>query len=162
MESKTRLAILGAGNIGSSIARGLVESGTFAVGNITLTRRKTHLLEALANQGFPSEEDNTKAVRNADIIIIAVEPQQIDALLEEIAPALDAKTHTVISVASDVSIQQIRKITGKIPVVRAMPNTAIAIRESMTCLAADDRGPADRKGVPDLQGYDERRLLTPL
>lgn len=146
MEAKVRLAILGTGNIGSSIALGLVESGTFPVGNVTLTRRKKHLLEAFAEKGFKTGDDNTWAVRDADIIVVAVEPQQVNALLDEIGPILDPKKHTLISVVSDVSISQIQEVIGKkVPIARAMPNTAIAIRESMTCLAANDRNSPEIK-----------------
>ena len=135
-----KLAILGTGNIGSSIAKGLVQSGTFSPGDITLTRRNIRYLDEFADKGFLIEQDNVAAVRNADIVVIAVEPQQVNALLEEVAGALDPGKHTLISVVSDVSISQIRKIVGKkLPVVRAMPNTAIAIRESMTCIAAESR-----------------------
>ena len=135
-----KLAILGAGNIGSSIARGLVESGSFAAGDTILTRRNIHLLDDLAKQGFVIEPDNARAVQAADIVIAAVEPQQMNELLTEIAPTLDPKKHTVVSVVSDVSIADIRGVVGdKVAVVRAMPNTAIAIRESMTCLASENR-----------------------
>ncbi|MDH3216207.1 MAG: pyrroline-5-carboxylate reductase [Candidatus Krumholzibacteria bacterium] len=140
MKARTRLAILGAGNIGCSIARGLVQSGTFSVGNVLLTRRKMHLLQKLAEEGFVVESDNDNAVRSSDVVVVAVEPQQVNRLLKDITPALDRDKHTVISVVSDVSIRQIRTVIGKnMRIVRAMPNTAIAIRESMTCLAADDR-----------------------
>jgi len=140
LKARTRLAILGAGNIGCSIARGLVQSGTFSVGNVLLTRRKMHLLQKLAEEGFVVESDNDNAVRSSDVVVVAVEPQQVNRLLKDITPALDRDKHTVISVVSDVSIRQIRTVIGKnMRIVRAMPNTAIAIRESMTCLAADDR-----------------------
>jgi pyrroline-5-carboxylate reductase len=140
LSAETKLAVLGTGNIGSSIARGLAQSEVFSARDITLTRRKAHLLAELANEGFQVGDDNTKAVHEADIVVVAVEPQQVNTLLGEIAPALDPKRHTVISVVSDVSINQIRRIIGnKIPVVRAMPNTAIAIRESMTCLAGENK-----------------------
>lgn len=140
MSAQTKLAILGAGNIGSSIARGLVQSGTFPAKNIILTRRRTQHMATLAGEGFVIEQDNVKAVRDATIVIVAVEPGQVNALLEQMAPALDARKHTLISVVSDLRVRQIRAIVGeKVPVVRAMPNTAIAIRESMTCLAAENR-----------------------
>ena len=73
-----RIAILGAGNLGSSIADGLVESERFLPEDITLTRRRVHLLEAMKKRGFDVRKDNTEAVRNSDVIIIAVEPHQID------------------------------------------------------------------------------------
>jgi pyrroline-5-carboxylate reductase len=64
-------------------------------------------------------------------------PQQLSQVLQEIGPHLSAEKHTVISLVSGAGIKEILKHLGKVvPVVRAMPNTAIAIRESMTCLAA--------------------------
>ncbi len=134
-----KLTILGAGNIGLSIARGLVVSKTFDPADIILTRRKIQLLEPEGRKGFEVEKDNRKAVQKADIVLVAVEPGQIDALLDEIRGDLKQKKHVLISVISGVGIPSIKKQLGKaVPVIRAMPNTAIAIRESMTCLASDD------------------------
>jgi pyrroline-5-carboxylate reductase len=136
-----KLAILGTGNIGSSIARGLAQTGVFKTRDVTLTRRNVDALAGFVSDGFVVERDNRRAVETSDGIVVAVEPQQVNVLLEEIADALDAKRHTLISVVSDVAIAQIRRIVGnEVPVVRAMPNTAIAIRESMTCLAGENKG----------------------
>jgi pyrroline-5-carboxylate reductase len=135
----TRIAIIGAGNIGSAIAKGLVQSGRFPAQDITLTRRRVHLLEAMKEQGFVVQGDNCQAIRNAEVIVIAVEPGQIDGVLREIAPELAPDRHTVISVVTGVSTRRIgQQIGADIPVIRAMPNTAIAVRESMTCLASDN------------------------
>jgi pyrroline-5-carboxylate reductase len=82
----TRIAILGAGNLGTSIANGLVESGRFSPKNITLTRRKTRLLGPLKKRGFVVQEDNSEAVKASGVVILAVEPRQIDGLLKEIGP----------------------------------------------------------------------------
>ncbi|MEX0662884.1 MAG: pyrroline-5-carboxylate reductase [Balneolaceae bacterium] len=129
------IAILGAGNIGTAIATGIATSSIFKANQITLTRRRLSLLESYADAGFHITSDNTEAVSKSDIIIIAVEPQQVDALLSEIAPSLDVKKQMVISVVSGISISQIERTLGdKIPIVRAMPNTAISIGESMTCI----------------------------
>ena len=138
LKENTQLAIIGTGNIGTSIANGLFHSGRFDTGSIRLTRRKTHLLDKFKENGFIILKDNLEAVRNSEIIIIAVEPQQLDGVLKEIAPELQPDRHILISVVSGVSIKQMIKQIGKnIPIVRAMPNTAIAIRESMTCLASE-------------------------
>jgi pyrroline-5-carboxylate reductase len=135
---KRRLAILGAGNIGMSIANGLIRSARFSAENITLTRKRIHLLEKFKEQGFSIHANNSEAVKNSDIIIVAVEPQKINGLLKEIDPELVPQMHFLISVVSGVSIKQIREqISKDIAIVRAMPNTAIAIGESMTCLASD-------------------------
>lgn len=107
-----------------------------------ITRRKTAALEPLEREGFRVGADNKKAVRESGVVILAVTPKQMPALIKEIAPVLELARHTVISVASGVSIEEIKKLAGKsIAVVRAMPNTAVAIGESMTCLSAHETTP---------------------
>ena len=131
------VAILGAGNIGTAIAEGILDGGV-PPQDVILTRRKRDLLEPFAKRGFRVTSDNVEAVRLGRIIVVAVEPQQADRLLSEIAPELKAKTHVLISVVTGLSLADMkRRVPPGVPVVRAMPNTAVAIRESMTCLAAD-------------------------
>lgn len=139
MQNASRITIIGAGNIGIAIANGLAASGRFQAGNIILTRRKIERLEEMEARGFRLERDNRAAVKPSGVIIIAVEPRQIDSVLEEIAPDLVPGQHVVISVVTGVGTGQIaRKLGAGVTVVRAMPNTAIAVRESMTCLASDE------------------------
>jgi len=77
------------------------------------------------------------AVASSDLVIVAVEPGQLNDLLITIGPALDPQRHTLVSVVSGATIQDIQLlIKNGASVVRAMPNTAIAVGESMTCLAA--------------------------
>ncbi len=138
MTLKLKLALLGTGNLGSSIANGMLQSGQYDPADIILTRRKTDKLAALKEKGFIVQSDNRDAVQRSDVILIAVEPQQINNLLEEIRDDIQSEKHTLISVVTGVTIAQIKKKLAKnITVVRAMPNTAIAIRQSMTCLASD-------------------------
>jgi pyrroline-5-carboxylate reductase len=132
------IAILGAGNIGTAIANGLIQSGRFCAPDIILTRRKIHLLDGMREQGFVVCRDNCEAVKQSETIIVAVEPQHINSLLQEIGPALVSGRHVLISVVTGASVAQIARHVGKdVPIVRAMPNTAIAVRESMTCLASN-------------------------
>jgi pyrroline-5-carboxylate reductase len=133
----TRIAIIGAGHLGTCIAEGLADSGSFMARDVTLTRRTVHLLDPMRARGFAVERDNRAAVGNADVVLVTVEPQQVDTLLAEIGPVLVAGRHTVISLATGVTVSRIRnQVSQGVAVVRAMPNTAIAVRESMTCLAA--------------------------
>ncbi len=136
-----KLAILGTGNIGMSIADGLIDSNAFQPDQMILTRRKTHRLDRFMKQGVHITSDNLQAVKEASILIIAVEPQQIDELLSEVAPTIQAVQHTIISVVTGVSIEQIQaKVGDQVAIVRAMPNTAISLRESITCLASNEPG----------------------
>jgi pyrroline-5-carboxylate reductase len=139
MDKNTKIAILGTGNIGTSIASGLLASGTLTPENMVLTRRKIHLLDSFKNQNVQVSNDNIQAVKESKVIILAVEPQQINTLLEEISSVVDAKDHIIISVITGVTTEQIKdKLGHDAIVVRAMPNTAISIGESMTCLASDE------------------------
>jgi pyrroline-5-carboxylate reductase len=135
----TRLAVLGGGNLGRALALGWVGAGRFAPTNIHITRRQDDKLQDMRELGFLTGSDNARAVRDCDLIVIAVQPQQLDDLLQDISDDLDSKRHRVISVVSGVSIAQTRAALGdEVPLVRAMPNTAVAIGESMTCLSADE------------------------
>ena len=135
---KGRIAILGSGNIGVSLAKGLVKANYAQPGQISLTRRNIAGLGALAEQGFITSVDNADVVAGADLIVLAVLPQQLNQLMEQIRPAVDSSKQVFISVASGVSCADIRnKLGAETQVIRAMPNTAIAIGQSMTCVATD-------------------------
>lgn len=134
-----KIAILGSGNIGLSLAKGLVKENYVDAGQISLTRRNVAKLGTFADQGFMISADNAAVVASSDLIVMAVLPQQLNELMEQIAGVIDINKHVVISVASGVSCADIRnKLHEKVEVIRAMPNTAIAIGQSMTCVASDN------------------------
>src|SRR5690625_4913198 len=133
--NKHHVAILGAGNLGCSIAEGLYASGTFSADSIYLTRRRIEKLDPYKEKGFQVTADNNQAVTRSSILLICVEPHQLDQLLEEIRETVDPAEQIVISVVSGAEVGEIKKkLPAGTPVVRAMPNTAISIRESMTCI----------------------------
>jgi len=137
--SNERIAIIGGGNLGSAIARGLVAAGAASADAITITRRSEPPLERFRTEGFHTTTDNAAAVAQAAIVVIAVRPKQINAVLDAIAPVVDAARHTVISTATDVRIADIRaRLADGVPVIRAMPNIGVAVGESMTCLACEN------------------------
>jgi pyrroline-5-carboxylate reductase len=131
-----KIAIIGGGNLGASIAEGLIQSEFSRPVEISITRRNLSPLSRFAEQGSMVHSDNKKAVKTAEIIILAVKPYNFADIIDEIKATLDPKKHVVVSVITGVWIEQIQKAIGKpVPVIRAMPNTAIAIQQSMTCLA---------------------------
>jgi pyrroline-5-carboxylate reductase len=136
--STQNIAILGSGNIGLSLAKGLVKAGIYQPQQITLTRRNVAALAPLKETGYQTTGDNSAAVKQSEIIVLAILPQQLNKMLDEIREAIDPAKHLLISVISGVSCQDIRQYLGlDVQVVRAMPNTAIAIGHSMTCIATD-------------------------
>jgi pyrroline-5-carboxylate reductase len=139
MNAQQHIAILGSGNIGLSLAKGLVKAGIFKPQQITLTRRTLDALTEYATLGYQTTNNNAKAAKKADIIILAVLPQQLNKLLDEIKPGIKSEKQLIVSVISGVSCEEIRQyLELNVQVVRAMPNTAIAIGDSMTCIATDN------------------------
>jgi len=135
--SNERIAIIGGGNLGSAIARGLVATGVAPADSIT--RRSDAGLEPFRAEGFRTTTDNAAAVSDAGVVLISVRPKQINAVLDAIAPVIDPVKHTVISTATDVRIADIRQhLPEGVPVLRAMPNIGVAVGESMTCLACEN------------------------
>jgi pyrroline-5-carboxylate reductase len=134
----SKIAILGSGNIGLSLAKGLIKASKYEPDEIILTRRNVAALADLADAGLITTSNNAQAVSEASIVVLAILPQQLNKLLDEIKPAVDIDKQLFISVVSGVSCDDIRKQLGlNIQVVRAMPNTAIAIGHSMTCIGTD-------------------------
>ncbi len=148
--SKRKIAIIGGGNLGASIAEGLNKSHLYDSKDITVTRRKTELLKHLADAGLQVHSDNLLAVKDADIIIVAVKPYNVEKILTEIKPGLHSG-QIVVSVATGITIKQMQEIVGeRIPVFRAMPNTAISICESMTCIATNNGGDEHKEEIKEL------------
>ena len=130
-----KIAIIGGGNLGTAIAEGLISSGFINADQIIITKRNITTLKSLEEKGVLVSNDNREAVRFADVIILAVKPFQVQAVLEDIKEIIEERRHLVISVVTGVYIKELQAIISKqIPVFRAMPNTAIAIQESMTCI----------------------------
>jgi pyrroline-5-carboxylate reductase len=147
----TRIAIIGGGNLGAAMAEGLVDSGFISAGDLTVTRRNATLLQSLKEKGVNTGSDNTEAVKNADWIVLAVKPFQVKEVLSGILPALDPKKHVLVSVVTGVWVKDIQEvIRDGFAIFRAMPNTAIAIQQSMTCICAQQANKEQVKFATDL------------
>jgi pyrroline-5-carboxylate reductase len=115
------VAILGGGRIGAALHSGLVSSGWRDESEIVVTRRG---------------DDNVAAATGASIVVIAVKPQDIDALLAEIGPSLTPR-QTVVSVAAAITTTHLeQRVAAGVPVVRAMPNAPATVHEGMAGICA--------------------------
>lgn len=158
----TKLAILGGGNLGRALAVGWVRAGVLPASAIAVTRRQSAKLADLGDAGYAVGADNQAAVREAEILLVAVQPQQLHELLDDIAGEVDPERHRVLSVVSGVTVEQLREALGAVvPVVRAMPNTAVSIGESMTCLSAGDDSAAALSETRELFDALGRTLVIP-
>lgn len=134
-----KIAIIGTGNLGQSIAKGLIT--TNAITTLYLTKRNIEDIQDF--EGYKNviiTSDNIKAVQNSDILIFAVQPAHFESILNNIAPYL-TENHVFISTITGFSIPKIESLIGQNQfVIRAMPNTAIAVGKSMTCLCSNTNG----------------------
>jgi pyrroline-5-carboxylate reductase len=134
--SDKRLAVLGAGKIGGILLRAFLEQKLLQPKRVHATVLHGEKAQALAEQlGVRVSSDNRAAVRDADIVLLALKPQAVREVLEEIKPEIKPGK-LIVSVAASVPTAYMEKILGlDVPVVRAMPNTPCAIGCGMTGLA---------------------------
>ena len=132
-----KLTVLGTGKMGEALVGGLLASGWREPAEITCTARGEDRLKELAERhGVDVTVDNAAAVRGADVIVIAVKPQDIEPLLTEVSPYISGD-QTVLSVCAAIPTAFIERRLGEnVPVVRAMPNTPSVVHEGMAGIAA--------------------------
>ncbi|MFI5129274.1 MAG: pyrroline-5-carboxylate reductase [Chitinophagales bacterium] len=145
-----KIAIIGGGNLGSAIAEGLLISKFSKAAEIIVTKRNIATLRTLKETGIGITDNNALAAKKSEVIILAVKPFQATDVLNGIKKELTGGK-ILISVVTGFTITDIETIVGKkVPLFRAMPNTAIAIQQSMTCICNKDAGSNDIKYVNDL------------
>lgn len=146
---KTKIAILGGGNLGTALANGLVGTEEASANySLTVTRRNVEQIRYLEDKGITVTSDNQAAVKDADILIIAVQPAQIESLIDEIREALDPERHILASTMAGVDSKEIAELTGTgFRILRVMPNTAAAINKAMTCIEKTPHKEAEAKVV---------------
>jgi pyrroline-5-carboxylate reductase len=136
-----KIAIIGVGNLGYSIAVGILsQKKDIKCQSLYLTKRNTSSLSHLEKLSVVKlTSDNKRAVKYSDVIILAVLPAQLKKVLDEIKSEINPGRHIVISVATGRKIDEIEEVIGSdVPIIRAMPNTAISVGESMTCLSGNE------------------------
>jgi pyrroline-5-carboxylate reductase len=134
-----KIAIIGAGNLGLSIAKGLITNNTITT--LYLTKRNTHSIEDWKEYGnVHVTSDNQEAVKNSDILIFAVQPSHFENILSDIKDLL-TKKHVLISTITGFKIDRMETVIGSDNyIIRSMPNTAISVGKSMTCLCSNEKG----------------------
>ena len=132
-----KVAILGAGKIGESLLVGLLSSGWREPGEVVVTsRRQERILELAERHGVAATLSNAEAVAGARLVVVAVKPQDIEALLEEVGTLLTPE-QTLLSVAAAIPTAAIeRRLAAPVPVVRAMPNAPATVHEGIAGICA--------------------------
>ncbi len=132
-----KIAILGAGNLGLSIAKGLVQSGMIERSNLVLSEKNPNRKENLEEQGYDVVDKNALAAEKASIVMVVVKPWQIDSVLNDIKGVLNPEKQVLISCVTGAESAAIFQTLGyEMPLFRVMPNTGIAVQESMSCISS--------------------------
>jgi pyrroline-5-carboxylate reductase len=128
----SRICVLGAGKAGEALVAGLLSSGWAKPADIVATARHQERIDELSERyGIEATLDNVAAVEGAEVVVIAVKPQDIEALLGDVGAALDS-AQTVLSIAAAIPTELIERHVGDgVPVVRAMPNAPVTVHEGM-------------------------------
>lgn len=146
------LALIGCGNMGTAMLKGIVGSGLVAAQDVTVADVSETSQQRLAGElGCQGTCDNSEAVAGAKSIIIAVKPQYLDGVVKAFAPSVD-KDAVIISIAAGVSLERLEGLLGADhKIVRVMPNLAAMVGESMSALCQNGNvTEAERERVHEL------------
>jgi pyrroline-5-carboxylate reductase len=135
-KSQMRLAVLGAGKMGGILIEAFVKQGLVSPKNIFATVQHTGRERKNASQlGVSLGNDNREAVKKSNVVLLCVKPQTVGHVIDEIKKELTEKK-LLISIAASVPTDYIeRRLTAKVPVIRAMPNTPSMVGEGITAIA---------------------------
>lgn len=136
-----KLAVIGSGNMGGAIARGLAKGNIFKAEDITCTAHTDATLNKMldADADFNVTHDNAAAVADADIIIIAVKPWKVEGIIKEMLPSMHPDRQIIVSVAAGIDCKTLLDMVGgteKTAIFRVIPNTAIEVGSSMTFVSS--------------------------
>ncbi|MFS4454752.1 pyrroline-5-carboxylate reductase [Maribacter sp. 2304DJ31-5] len=134
-----KIAIIGSGNLGLAIAKGILHSS--GATSMYMTKRNTTSIKDFEKYGNVTvTTDNSEAVQNSDILIFAVQPGHFEGILNDVKH-LFTENHVIISVITGFSIEKMETIIGSDHcIIRSMPNTAISVGKSMTCICGNAQG----------------------
>ena len=147
MLSTKKIGFIGAGNMANAIIRGLIAAGEISCGNIFVSDKDETKLAEFAKMGINITTDNSEVEQNCDIVILAVKPQIMDSVLEEIR-ATSAGEHgsplLYISIAAGVTLAKLQSKLGEsAKIVRTMPNTPLMVGSGVTIVCPNDNLTAD-------------------
>ncbi len=136
-----KISIIGAGNMGGAIASGLVVSGVILPQDITVIDHKGHNVPRLkaVSDVLNIVVADYSSLATADMIIVAVKPWMVEDVLKTHKKLISSTKQLIVSVAAIVTLSQLQEWTEPLqPVFRVVPNTAIAVRQSMTYIASQN------------------------
>lgn len=153
-----KITVIGTGNIGSALVTGLLRERTFVPGDITLTDISQEALAPFAAKGIRTMQNNAEAVKDAHAVILCVKPYLVRTVVEGIRPSLTGNM-LLVSLAAGITLEQLALYAGERPLFRVIPNTAMAVCQSMTCIAAGHASTEQHSMVLELFGCVGKAMM---
>ena len=156
-----KIAVVGAGNMGGAIARGLVKAGTVRAADVTVSDISEAVLQGFSERGCNTTHDNVAAVKGADVVFVVVKPWLVEEVVKGLKSGLDYASQRFVCVAAGITPEQLSEWLGcdaegvAIQSFLVIPNTAIDVLQSMTFITpvhADQASVDLVKGLFDTMG----------
>ena len=159
-----QIAIIGAGNMGGAIARGLSKGNLIQSKNIRVSDVSQKNLEAIKDfaPDITVSNSNRDIIKDANIIILAVKPWLVESISEELENKFDYKKQIVISIAAGVEFEQLTKFFNTdATIFRIIPNTAIDVQQSVSTIASFNASKEQEQLIVDLFAELGKTFLVP-
>ncbi len=140
MAEAIKIGFLGAGNMAKALIKGILESGIHPKEQLVASDKEGAALEAVFEQfGIKCLTDNRELVKDCPLVVLAVKPQQIPAVIEEIKGVV-RDDQLIISIAAGIPLAMIQALMGKeIPIIRVMPNTPALVQRGISAMAGNHK-----------------------
>ncbi|MHB0774650.1 pyrroline-5-carboxylate reductase [Halomonas sp. WWR20] len=142
----SHVTFIGAGNMASAIFGGMIESGYPAAAITATAPDEPHLAALQERYAIHTTTDNHAGVNQADVVVLAVKPQIMRSVCEDLREVVQARRPLIVSVAAGLTAQTLDSwLGGELAVIRCMPNTPSLVGEGAAGLYANARVNAEQK-----------------
>ncbi|HEY9136307.1 MAG TPA: pyrroline-5-carboxylate reductase [Pseudomonadales bacterium] len=146
----TKIAFIGAGNMAAALVEGLISKGLNAEQVIMSDPSKDRLAYVEKTFGVKTCSNNRTAADQADVIMLAVKPQIMSAILDDLKPAVADRSKVIISIAAGITLARLAKSLGnETALVRCMPNTPALVQTGATGMFANEHVSSAQKALAE-------------
>lgn len=160
-----KISIIGAGNMGGAIARGLTKGTFFNIEDIRVSDVNLDNLKTFSDMGIRVTTSNRECVENADIVVLAVKPWMVESVAAEIKAKLHYENQIVLSIAAGIPLEKLRDAfsdSEQVPTLfRMIPNTAIDVCESFSCVSSWNATPDQEELIVKIFDEMGKAMLVP-
>ena len=159
-----KIAIIGAGNMGGAIARGLAKGTFVEPSNISVSDVSQANLDAVlaSNASIKASMSNVEIVKSADIILLALKPWLVSVVADEIRDLIDYNKQIVVSIAAGVDLQKMGELfSPRATMFRVIPNTAIDVLESVSTISSINASKEKEELIVGMFGELGKAFLVP-